>query len=275
VIALYIILGIFAFILFLLHLGVRLIFEFDEKFTFKIRVLCFTFDLTKPKKKKPKKEKKPKKKKKAKKKKAGKEKGAPEGEGESAKPKRSFSDIMGFVKLVAKAVKAFSKRSVRLIPVTLHYFKVVCASPDAGDTARQYGLVSAAAFDLLELLKRYSRFKYDPRDVYVYPDFTIEKPVYAAKVSMKVRAIYFINALVSAGIAALGHMSAERKKKRGEAQAKAKNEARIKAALARQEKMNAARAAKAGAVTDEKKPSDMKTNEHNDHNKDDTERKNK
>ena len=198
-IVLYILLGILAFLFILFHIAIRITLEYNESFSLKIGVLFFNYDVTKPREKKPKKEKKEKKPKKEKK--ENKKNKTDESQKEKkSKPKKKISDIFGFVSFIIRIASAATKRMMTLIPIKLYYFEACCASPEAEETAMQYARLSNIAYALFEALGRFTRFTYDPRKVYIYPDYTKEKSEYKVKLLIKIRLVY----LLRTGFAALG-----------------------------------------------------------------------
>ena len=218
--ALYILLGIAAFITLLALLRITLILDAEEELTLIVQVLCFRFRLL-PKRKRPprykgfrikafrrrrlKEEKRHRKKELAraavsekKKKKAEAVKAAGKEE-----PKRTLKDNVAFgidlVKyVVLRVLKAFGKR----LRVDIHRIDITVATGDAAKTAITFGYVCQGVAYIKELLDRCLNIRYPGKreeTISVRVDYLAEKPTFKVHMAFHIR----VWQVVSLGFAAL------------------------------------------------------------------------
>ena len=212
--ALYILLGIAAFITLLALLRITLILDAEEELTLIVQVLCFRFRLL-PKRKRPprykgfrikafrrrrlKEEKRHRKKelaraavsdKKEKKAEAVKAAGKEE-------PKRTLKDNVAFgidlVKyVVLRVLKAFGKR----LRVDIHRIDITVATGDAAKTAITFGYVCQGVAYLKELLDRYLNIRYPQKrkeTIAVRVDYLAEKSTFKVHLAFHIRVWHVIS----------------------------------------------------------------------------------
>lgn len=180
---LWIILALISFLLFLLFLNVHLIFKYDQHATVTLRILFLRFDamklfrsLTEQKK--------------------GDEKNEPTAPKDQQNRK---ADPVGFAKflshitrIIALAVKEhFSK-----MKINLKRLQISIGTDDAAKTALLCGGVIQAANVLCELLRRFSRFRCDNRNLSVSPDFTSEQSRLSIHLDLSSKPIHIIGVLL-------------------------------------------------------------------------------
>ncbi|MEA4832814.1 hypothetical protein SDC9_89048 [bioreactor metagenome] len=194
--ALYIALVLLAIIIILLLLDVGIIFELDGDFSVRFRISAFTLSfknavkiinkfsekkkkkaaVTKIKKKKPAR---------------GSVKPRP------PKKKKTPRDVFGFIKMLTKITAAASESLFKRIRIKLYYLSFRCAAAEAQSTAEMYAAASSAIFGLLEILDRFLHFKYNPDLVFIFPDFTSEKPEFAFKIQIVIKPIHLFSVAFS------------------------------------------------------------------------------
>lgn len=184
-IALYIILGILALILFVLLVNVHLIFLYDGEAKVYLRVLFLRFDAKELAKSLggEKKEKKTKKK-------------APEKKEEAPTRKRkkeSISDFLSFLSLITRIVTRAVKDLFARMHVHLKDMEIRFGLSDADQTAMVYGASIQAANALFALLQRFSNFKWNNDKLILAPDFTGENQVFRIHLDLYIKPIFLLS----------------------------------------------------------------------------------
>lgn len=181
---LYILLGILAVLLLFLFSGIRVVFEYNEEIKVKIGIWFFSFNIFKYIEKhgnKPKKQK------------VKKEKEKPVKAEKKETKKRSVSDFIKFVTHIAKEAAA---RFLNVIKIDLKYLYLSVASDEAEKTALLYGSLSAGAAVLLDVLKSFLKFRYNPEKIKIEPDFTKSEIEFKTKIVLKTTPIKGIIAVI-------------------------------------------------------------------------------
>ena len=168
---------IVAVIVFALVLPVHLNLSYDDDFCAVLRVLFIKKTLFPS----PPKEKKEKKKKAASMdKKTGKKKKKPE----KPKKKLSFDDVMDLIrKLIAVFSKLIEKLRKKLV-IKLQRLNVKIGTDEAAKTAVAYGAVCCATDELLDLMRRFLKFKEKSGAVSVEADFLSEETDFSVSVDL-------------------------------------------------------------------------------------------
>ncbi len=192
--ALWILLGILAFFVFLFNIPIHVILKADDDVAVTARVLFVKYSLF-PMKKRPKKKKKTVKNKK----KSTEPKKKPQKQEPKPKKKR---DILGLVKLLSKLAFAVLRKFPRHFRVRVLRYEISIATGDAAKTAMLYGAVTSASAHLFELLRHATRFRIGRKaPVNVYADFLGEKPKFAAELDISVTLWGACHMLMAAGMA--------------------------------------------------------------------------
>lgn len=198
--ALYIILGIIAFFVVLLSVRITINAEFFDEFKLSVSWLFLKLQILPSKKKdKPKKEKKPKEEKEEK----------PEAEPDpEEQPKEKKENIFvtfynnqgfeGVIQLVNNAASAvgkmFSSFKKHIVIRELFLFMTITGGCDAAETAMQYGRICQKIFPAMSFIC--SNLPVKKYDVEIEPDFLGLKNSAQFAVSVHIRPIFFINAVI-------------------------------------------------------------------------------
>lgn len=198
--ALYIILGIIAFFIVLLSVRITINAEFFDEFKLSVSWLFLKLQILPSKKKdKPKKEKKPKEEKEEK----------PEAEPDpEEQPKEKKENIFvtfynnqgfeGVIQLVNNAASAvgkmFSSFKKHIVIRELFLFMTITGGCDAAETAMQYGRICQKIFPAMSFIC--SNLPVKKYDVEIEPDFLGLKNSAQFAVSVHIRPIFFINAVI-------------------------------------------------------------------------------
>lgn len=161
-IVLYIILAVTAFVVLLLFSSLKLYVKWDESLSLKAGFWFIRLDLLKLI------EKKPKENKKSKKQKEKHTENKPE-----EKKKRSFSDIIGFVKFITKLLKKALKELSAALKIKVNKLDVTVASSSPDKTAMLYGTVCSAVYQLCEVINRFTRSDIAPEKIRIESDFIL------------------------------------------------------------------------------------------------------
>ncbi len=197
--ALYVIVGIIAFFIILLSIRITINAEFFDEFKLSISWLFIKFQILPSKKSdKPKKEKKPKEKK---------EEPEPEPQPEEQPEEKkenifvTFYNNQGFdgvVQLINNAASAlgkmFSSFKKHIVIRELYLFMSVTGGCDAAETAMQYGRLCQKIFPAMSFIC--SNLSVKKYDVEIEPDFLGLKNKAQFAVSIHIRPIFFINAVI-------------------------------------------------------------------------------
>ncbi|MBQ8765293.1 MAG: hypothetical protein IJZ16_00640 [Clostridia bacterium] len=198
---LYILLGIIAFFVIILSIRITINAEFFDEFKLNVSWLFLKIQILPSKKKdKPKKEKKPEKEKK-------KEEPAPESTPEDPQAEKkenifvTFYNNQGFdgvVELVNNAAsslgKMFSSFKKHIVIRELYLFMTVTGGCDAAETALNYGQLCQKIFPALSFIC--TNLPVKKYDVEIEPDFLGLKNKAQFAVSVHIRPIFFLNAII-------------------------------------------------------------------------------
>lgn len=199
---LYVLLGIIAFFVILLSIRITINAEFFDEFKLNISWLFFKIQILPSKKKdKPQKDKKPEKEKKKK------EEPAPEPTPEDPQAEKkenifvTFYNNQGFdgvVELVCNAAsslgKMFSSFKKHIVIRELYLFMTVTGGCDAAETALNYGQLCQKIFPALSFIC--TNLPVKKYDVEIEPDFLGLKNKAQFAVSIHIRPIFFLNAII-------------------------------------------------------------------------------
>ena len=197
---LYVLLGIILFFVLLLSIRITINAEYFDEFKLSLSWLFIKINILPSKNKdKPKKEKKPKEEK-------PKEKPSPETEPEEPKEKKdnifvTFYNNQGFdgvVQLINNAAsslgKMFSSFKKHLVIRELYLFMTVTGNCDAAETAMNYGETCQKVFPAMGFIC--SNLPVKKYDVEIEPDFLGLKNSAQFAVSIHIRPIFFLNAII-------------------------------------------------------------------------------
>lgn len=177
-IVLYIFLTLLLLVLLLLFSSLSFIFEYNEKFTFKLRFLFITL-------------------------KGEKILSLIESNNSNSdnsekikklqkKKKKTLADITDLVLFILELIKAIFAEFLKYARIKLCYIEVKIASEDAASTALLYGATSTAIYTGLEFLDSFVSFSKNYKKVLVYPDFTSTEPKAKLKIVIKLKPIHLI-----------------------------------------------------------------------------------
>ncbi len=195
--ALFIILALLAFFIFLFSIPIHVVLSADSTdmdVRVHARVLFVKYSLfpMKKRKKKPKKAQNTKKKASPKPKKQ--EKTAPK-----PKPKR---DILGLVKLISRLAIAVLRKFPKHFRVRILRYEISVATGDAAKTALLYGAVTGISANLFALLRTATRFRIKRNaPVNVYADFTGEKSRASVALDLSITLWGALHMVMAAGFA--------------------------------------------------------------------------
>ncbi len=189
--ALCIILGIVAFILFLLFVPIRLKISYDQDIKLKLSVLFVSFLLfPRPKKvrlrhysKKSMLKRQKKAEKKAKKEAAKRKKTPPPPP--TPKKKKTIKDHLRMVKLIVLILKKVQKRARGTFKLRISHFYALLATGDAASTALLYGGVSQSCAYILALSKGFIKTSYKAKNICIIPDYCGNETKFFIRLSLR------------------------------------------------------------------------------------------
>ena len=151
--ALWIILGIFAFLLFLLLCPVTLTASYETQLEAKLRFLFFSYQLAPPKEKKPQKRKKQKQE----------PENVPSAPQESKLKQlikeRGFAGFLRLMKELAQILTGAAKDFLRHVKIKALRLRVTAVGEDASDTALQYGYACSVVYPVVSMITALSGCK--------------------------------------------------------------------------------------------------------------------
>jgi hypothetical protein len=159
-IVLYIIAGIVFLISVLLFSSIRLYLSWNDSVGIKLGFWFIKLDLLKLLERKPNPKPKTEKKKKA-----------PVPEKAQEKKKRSFSDILGFVKFITRILKRALKELSAALKIKIKKLDISVATSSPDKTAILFGSVCSAVYQLCEIVNRFTRSEIDPTKIKIHSDF--------------------------------------------------------------------------------------------------------
>ena len=177
-IVLYIFLAPLLLVLLLLFSSLSFIFEYNEKFTFKLRFLFVSL-------------------------KGEKilniiESGNSKSDNREEikkiqkKKKKTLSDTVDLVIFILELIKGIFGEFLRYAKIKLCYIDVKIASDDAASTALLYGVASTAIYSALEFFDTFVLLSKNYKKVSVYPDFTSTDSKAKLKIVIKLKPIHLI-----------------------------------------------------------------------------------
>lgn len=178
-----IILSILLFLVLLLLLPVSLYIGFDGDFIAKIKILGIKIYELKPQDSKKKSEKSDKK---------NRDETVDHQDNffEKLKKKHGFSGALKEILAFIKALLSRLKKQMRHIAVRRLCLDIRVASPDAAQTAIEYGAVCSAVYPILSLIDSTANVKM--KQINVYADFNSDKPVFGFSVIIRAKIIFLI-----------------------------------------------------------------------------------
>lgn len=163
--ALYIILGILAFIILLLMIPLKIDLEYDDEVRLKVGYLFLKYTILPQQAKKEK----PKKKKKAAEKKKEEKKKEPEKKQKNPileyADKHGLDGLLELVKAIAKIVVDVLKSMAKHLVIKKLVIRAIIAGEDSADTALKYGYACSVIYPALSIIDRNTRLKYHSEDI--------------------------------------------------------------------------------------------------------------
>ncbi len=188
-IALYIILGVFAFLTLILFLTVTVKISFNEDFVVTVKfagIKVFKFNTSEPETKKEIKTAKNTK---------GKENKEPN-IFEQLKKKYGFTKTVQIFFSFAEKLLTHIKKLLRHIKINKVILNLSVATDDAASTAIEYGVVCSSVYPVLALLSSLAEIKY--KQINVSADFNSKKPQFDFKLNVTSRVIFLLIAVLKA-----------------------------------------------------------------------------
>ncbi len=198
--ALYIILGIIAFILLLLFLPLRIKTEYDNEIRLKIGYAFLNFTIMPQKPKKPGK---PKKKKKTDEKEQKQEEKPAKKKNPimQLKDKHGLDGLIELMKQIVHIVTDMLGRLARHLKISDLVINAVIAGEDSADTAIKYGYACSVIYPAVSLLENKAVLKKHSEDISA--GFLAEKTVIEFRFTAKIRLMFVLAAVIPAAFRAL------------------------------------------------------------------------
>ena len=178
-IILYILLSLLLLITLILFLNVSFIFELNEEFISKIRVLCFALKGDKIAKLA-----------------EGRTKGESDDKKSTQQKKikkpRGIPEAIESISSIIDMIKSIFGEFIRYVRLKICYVDVKIATDDAAHTALVYGAASSAVYFALEFLDTVLTLKKNYKKILVYPDFTSDKTEAKLKIVLRIKPIHVI-----------------------------------------------------------------------------------
>lgn len=114
------------------------------------------------------------------------------------KKKKSFSEILGIVKLITAALGDLFKSFGKHLRIKFARLHITVATGDAAKTATSYGAMCAAVTTLVELLEKLRGFSMDDQQISVNCDFLEEKSYADVHIEVGLRVWHVFAMLFSA-----------------------------------------------------------------------------
>lgn len=199
--ALYIILGIIAFILILLFLPLRVKIEYDGDMKLKLGYAFLNFTILPQKPKKPKKPKKQKKKPEPEKEKTEEKPDKKKNPIMQLKDKHGLDGLIDLIKQIVHIVVDMLGKLARHLKIRNLVINAVIAGEDSADTAMKYGYACSVIYPAVSILESKAVLKKHSEDISA--GFLSEKTVIEFKFTAKIRVMFILGAVIPAAFKAL------------------------------------------------------------------------